>query len=65
MSCFMFVQILLCSDAPRFEVEFLTFNSTGNLLALWGKGGISILELPKRWGKHAEYEGGKPTITCK
>ncbi|XP_060083278.1 nucleoporin 88-like isoform X2 [Ylistrum balloti] len=58
-------QILLCSNAPRFEVEFLTFNLTGSLVALWGKGGITVLELPKRWGRYAELEGGKPSISCK
>ncbi|XP_069135413.1 nucleoporin 88-like isoform X2 [Argopecten irradians] len=58
-------QILLCSNAPRFEVEFLTFNPSGSLVALWGQGGITVLELPKRWGRYAELEGGKPSITCK
>ncbi|OWF40258.1 Nuclear pore complex protein Nup88 [Mizuhopecten yessoensis] len=58
-------QILLCSNAPRFDVEFLTFNPSGSLVALWGQSGITVLELPKRWGRYAELEGGKPSITCK
>ena len=37
-------QILLCNNAPRFDVECLSFNPSGTLLAIWGQGGITVLE---------------------
>lgn len=24
-----------------------------------------VLEMPQRWGKYSEFEGGKPAVTCK
>ncbi|XP_071178496.1 nucleoporin 88-like isoform X2 [Mytilus edulis] len=58
-------QTLLCTDAPRFDVECLIFNRTGNYLAVWGQTGITVIELPRRWGKYNDYEGGKQCVQCK
>ncbi|KAL5016642.1 hypothetical protein ScPMuIL_006231 [Solemya velum] len=58
-------QTLLCTDSPKFDVECLVMNGTGSHIALWGPGGITVMELPQRWGKYAEYEGGKDTVSCR
>lgn len=34
-------------------------------MALIGTKGLAILELPKRWGKNSELEGGRATINCR
>lgn len=34
-------------------------------MALIGTKGLMVLELPKRWGKNSEFEGGKSTVNCR
>ncbi|XP_052220932.1 nucleoporin 88-like isoform X2 [Dreissena polymorpha] len=58
-------QILLCTDPPRFDVDCLVWNLARTHLALWGQLGVTVLELPQKWGKYAEFHGGKDTVTCK
>ncbi|KAJ8312006.1 hypothetical protein KUTeg_009379 [Tegillarca granosa] len=58
-------QTLLCTDVPRFDVDCLVFNQSGSYLAVWGQCGISVIELPQRWGKFAEFDGGKFSVSCK
>ncbi|KAG5336411.1 NUP88 protein, partial [Acromyrmex charruanus] len=55
---------LLPTDSPIFEVTNVLINETATQLALWGRLGIAIMKLPKRWGKDAVYEGGKKEILC-
>ncbi|XP_018374219.1 PREDICTED: nuclear pore complex protein Nup88 [Trachymyrmex cornetzi] len=57
-------QTLRPTDPPIFEVTNVLINETATQLALWGRLGIAIMELPKRWGKDAVYEGGKKEILC-
>lgn len=57
-------QSLQPTDPPIFEVTNVLINETGTQLALWGNLGIALMELPKRWGKDAVYEGGKEVILC-
>ncbi|XP_018403349.1 PREDICTED: nuclear pore complex protein Nup88 [Cyphomyrmex costatus] len=57
-------QTLRPTDPPIFEVTNVLINETATQLALWGKLGIALVELPKRWGKDAVYEGGKKEILC-
>lgn len=57
-------QLLLLTDSPIFEVTNVLINETATQLALWGNLGISLMELPKRWGKDVVYEGGKQEILC-
>uniref|UniRef100_H2YPL5 Nucleoporin Nup88 n=1 Tax=Ciona savignyi TaxID=51511 RepID=H2YPL5_CIOSA len=59
------IQTLCCQNAPLFEVNKITFNCTSSHLALVGTRGVTVLALPRRWGKEAEYEGGKPKIICR
>ncbi|XP_078598858.1 nucleoporin 88-like [Branchiostoma floridae x Branchiostoma japonicum] len=58
-------QTLLCTDPPLSDVHHVKFSLTGNHVALWGPGGVSIMEVPRRWGKHAEFEGGKDKVNCR
>ncbi|CAH1800974.1 unnamed protein product [Owenia fusiformis] len=58
-------QTLICNNAPVFNVSSLLFNQTGHQVALVGSCGISVVQLPRHCGKHAEFEGGKPKISCK
>ncbi|KAJ9584564.1 hypothetical protein L9F63_021090, partial [Diploptera punctata] len=52
------------TDPPTFEVEKLTLNETTTQLAAVGSRGVAILDLPRRWGKEATFQGGKETISC-
>ncbi|XP_072753706.1 nuclear pore complex protein Nup88 isoform X3 [Anoplolepis gracilipes] len=52
------------TDPPIFDVTNVLINETATQLALWGNLGIALMELPKRWGKDAVYEGGKEVILC-
>lgn len=58
-------QTLLCTDPPRFDVDGIDFNQSKSFLAIWGSSGVMVLEMPQRWGKYSEFEGGKPAVTCK
>ncbi|KAK2912978.1 nucleoporin 88 [Channa argus] len=58
-------QTLLCINPPLFEVCHTLVSPTQHHIALIGKRGISVLDLPQRWGKRSEFEGGKSEINCK
>ncbi|XP_064620195.1 nucleoporin 88-like [Lineus longissimus] len=58
-------QRLFCTDPPLFDVESILLSPTGNLLALIGPRGVSVVELPRQWGKYASFEGGKEKINCR
>ncbi|XP_061461165.1 nuclear pore complex protein Nup88 isoform X2 [Rhineura floridana] len=57
-------QTLLCINAPFFEVYQTALSPTQQHVALIGTKGLMVLELPKRWGKNSEFEGGKSTVNC-
>ncbi|XP_077579240.1 nucleoporin 88 [Stigmatopora nigra] len=58
-------QTLLCINPPRFPVCQLLLSPTQGHVALVGQRGVSVLELPQRWGKKSEYEGGRSCVNCK
>uniref|UniRef100_A0A3Q3QH13 Uncharacterized protein n=1 Tax=Monopterus albus TaxID=43700 RepID=A0A3Q3QH13_MONAL len=58
-------QTLLCINPPLFEVCQVLVSPTQHHIALIGKRGISVLELPQRWGKRSEFEGGRSEINCR
>ncbi|CAL8351955.1 unnamed protein product [Lota lota] len=58
-------QTLLCINPPRFEVCQVLLSPTQHHVALIGQRGVSVLELPQRWGKRSEFEGGRSDINCK
>ncbi|XP_049493141.1 nuclear pore complex protein Nup88 isoform X3 [Panthera uncia] len=57
-------QRLLCINPPLFEIYQVLLSPTQQHVALIGMKGLTVLELPKRWGKNSEFEGGKPTVNC-
>ncbi|XP_058806614.1 nuclear pore complex protein Nup88 [Phymastichus coffea] len=57
-------QSLQPTDPPIFEVSQLLINETATQLVLWGSLGVVVLQLPKRWGKKAQFQGGKQTVSC-
>ncbi|XP_061916923.1 nucleoporin 88 [Entelurus aequoreus] len=58
-------QTLLCINPPRFPVCQLLLSPSHDHVALVGSRGVSALELPQRWGKRSEFEGGSNRINCK
>ncbi|XP_033123496.1 nucleoporin 88-like [Anneissia japonica] len=58
-------QILLCTNAPIFEIESVTLNETSDYVMLHGQKGLAVLALPRRYGKNSEFEGGKRKINCR
>lgn len=58
-------QTLLCINPPLFEVCQVLLSPTQHHVALIGNRGVSVLELPQRWGKKSEFEGGRSVINCK
>ncbi|KAF6299288.1 nucleoporin 88 [Rhinolophus ferrumequinum] len=57
-------QKLLCINPPLFEIYQVLLSPTQHHIALIGIKGLMVLELPKRWGKNSEFEGGKSTVNC-
>ncbi|KAF7477836.1 Hypothetical predicted protein [Marmota monax] len=57
-------QRLLCINPPLFEIYQVLLSPTQHHVALIGIKGLMVLELPKRWGKNSEFEGGKATVNC-
>ncbi|XP_054250446.1 nuclear pore complex protein Nup88 [Indicator indicator] len=57
-------QTLLCIDPPLFEVYQTLLSPTQHHVALIGTKGLMVLQLPKRWGKNSEFEGGRSTVNC-
>uniref|UniRef100_A0A8C6CEV8 Nucleoporin 88 n=2 Tax=Monodon monoceros TaxID=40151 RepID=A0A8C6CEV8_MONMO len=57
-------QRLLCINPPLFEIYQVLLSPAQHHVALIGIKGLMILELPKRWGKNSEFEGGKSTVNC-
>ncbi|TSP36111.1 Nuclear pore complex protein Nup88 [Bagarius yarrelli] len=58
-------QTLLCINPPLFEVCQVLLSPTQYHVALIGQRGATVLELPQRWGKKSEFEGGRLEINCK
>ena len=46
-------------------MDLVLFSPSSKYLALIGERGISILEMPMRWGKFAEYDGGNSSVMCR
>ncbi|XP_067648848.1 nucleoporin 88-like [Haliotis asinina] len=58
-------QILQCTDSPRFDVEGLIINQSASHIIVWGLSGIKVVELPRRYGRYGEFEGGKDIVSCR
>ncbi|MEE6469910.1 hypothetical protein FKM82_008812 [Ascaphus truei] len=62
--CFV-IQKLLCINPPLFDVSEVLLSPTQHHVALIGSRGLMVLEVPKRWGKSSEFEGGDKTVNCR
>ncbi|CAJ0955109.1 unnamed protein product [Ranitomeya imitator] len=58
-------QQLLCINPPLFNVTEVLLNPTQQHIALIGSKGLMVLDVPKRWGKNSEFEGGQKTVNCR
>ncbi|OCT95176.1 hypothetical protein XELAEV_18012860mg [Xenopus laevis] len=58
-------QKLLCTNPPLFDVNEVLLSPTQHHVALVGSKGVMVLEIPKRWGKKSEFEGGEKTVNCR
>jgi len=43
----------------------MLFSPSSKYLLFIGERGISVLEMPMRWGKFAEYDGGTESVSCR
>lgn len=59
------LQNLIPSVPQSFQVERVVASSEGSLIALAGARGVTVLELPRRWGKDGLFMEGKEQITCR
>uniref|UniRef100_A0A1Q3F3Y6 Putative nuclear pore complex nup88/rnup84 component n=1 Tax=Culex tarsalis TaxID=7177 RepID=A0A1Q3F3Y6_CULTA len=58
-------QTLIPSAPQNFTVEKILPSTEATFLALSGPRGLSILELPRRWGPNGQYQNGKECIICR
>ncbi|XP_036339495.1 nuclear pore complex protein Nup88 [Rhagoletis pomonella] len=58
-------QNLVPSVPQSFQVERVLASTEGSLIALAGARGVTVLELPRRWGKDGLFMEGKEKITCR
>uniref|UniRef100_A0A1S4GB46 Uncharacterized protein n=1 Tax=Anopheles gambiae TaxID=7165 RepID=A0A1S4GB46_ANOGA len=58
-------QTLIPSAPQNFTVEKILPSTDGTFLALAGPKGVSIIELPRRWGPSGQYQNGKECIICR
>ncbi|XP_018794479.1 PREDICTED: nuclear pore complex protein Nup88 isoform X2 [Bactrocera latifrons] len=58
-------QNLIPSVPQSFQVERVVASLEGSLIALAGARGVTVLELPRRWGKDGLFMEGKEKITCR
>ncbi|XP_065090306.1 nuclear pore complex protein Nup88-like isoform X2 [Ochlerotatus camptorhynchus] len=58
-------QTLVPSAPQNFTVEKILPSTEATFLALSGPRGLSILELPRRWGPNGQYQNGKECIICR
>ncbi|KAJ2943001.1 hypothetical protein O0L34_g15191 [Tuta absoluta] len=50
---------------PAFPVERLVTSSCGSRLCVWGSRGVTVVELPSRWGRGGLFDAGNATVLCK
>ncbi|XP_052751836.1 nucleoporin 88 [Galleria mellonella] len=50
---------------PAFSVERIISSTCGSRLCVWGSRGVTVLELPSRWGRAGLFDSGSQTVLCK
>lgn len=58
-------QRLLCIHNPLFEVSQVLLSPARRHIALIGTKGLMVLEVPERWGRKSEFEGGEKAVNCR
>lgn len=58
-------QQLALSRPPVWDVEQVLLNRSENCLALVGRRGVAVVDLPQRSGTPPLFDKGRETITCK
>lgn len=61
----MYFQTLIPSAQQNYIVNKVLASNEGNLLAICGSRGVSIIELPRRWGENGQFQNGKDSILCR
>lgn len=57
-------QSLIPTTPHNFYIDKIVANNDGSCVALSGPKGVSVFELPRRWGPHGLFMEGKDRITC-
>lgn len=60
-----FLQILKPSTPQSFTVDNIIPSDGNSFIALSGRHGIAVMELPRRWGKDGQFNGGKKEMICR
>ncbi|CAK1590598.1 unnamed protein product [Parnassius mnemosyne] len=50
---------------PAFKVERVMSSNCGSRLCLFGSRGVTVAELPSRWGRGGLFDSGSKTVLCK
>ncbi|PZC82608.1 hypothetical protein B5X24_HaOG210052 [Helicoverpa armigera] len=56
---------LLFLVPPSFHVERIMTSSCGSRICVWGSRGVTIAELPSRWGRAGLFDSGNQSVLCK
>uniref|UniRef100_A0A336MZD4 CSON009001 protein n=1 Tax=Culicoides sonorensis TaxID=179676 RepID=A0A336MZD4_CULSO len=59
------INTLVLSAQQNYIVNKVLASNEGNLLAICGLRGVSIIELPRRWGINGPFQNGKDRIICR
>lgn len=57
-------QTLVPSSTQNFAVNKILVSNDSNFVAIAGHRGVSLVELPRRWGANGQYNDGKESIIC-
>lgn len=60
----LFLQTLIPSSTPNFTISKISISGAGTFASISGQQGVSIMEMPLRWGVDGVYQDGKSRITC-
>ncbi|XP_063833367.1 nuclear pore complex protein Nup88-like [Ostrinia nubilalis] len=58
-------QKLHLHSPPAFQVERIKGSNCGSRMCVWGSKGVTVMELPARWGRSGLFESGNYSILCK
>ncbi|XP_026314573.1 nuclear pore complex protein Nup88 isoform X2 [Hyposmocoma kahamanoa] len=50
---------------PAFQVERVVTSPCGSRICVWGSRGVTVAELPSRWGRGGLFDAGNQTVLCK